>query len=408
MHFPPPRSRGVKPPYRGEEGLVDLFLAPAPGVARRHPHHYIAHGLFAQREYSLVEARIVAGPGDEGPEIAEHRQPCRAGTVATFPDADGEHGQDRPLAPSRPTVFRGNWPLHRRRQVDRKLSPRRTAPRECRSVAQPGSAPRSGRGGRRFKSCHSDQQINSLVTLAAPATWPADRFSKHPPHSSENPDRCAGRSARTRRRSVRSRRRARPAGRPAQAVICSRAAAREQADPARPPRYRRSVRRAAAHVPEAHAGAAVPGPAFDDDAARGHPHHARMAQPVVARHVLRFRRIAAVPFPMAPALSIAAPPSVVPIARGHAPGPIRSSRSWALAGTVGATTTTAVSMVAARQAQEKSLRISLSSCPPPSLWCAQGLASDPCQIRDESRVTARSKAPRICRNCDRRSSKIAD
>jgi hypothetical protein len=27
----------------------------------------------------------------------------------------------------------------------------------CRSVAQSGSAPRSGRGGRRFKSCHSDQ-----------------------------------------------------------------------------------------------------------------------------------------------------------------------------------------------------------------------------------------------------------
>jgi hypothetical protein len=29
--------------------------------------------------------------------------------------------------------------------------------RASRSVAQPGSAPRSGRGGRRFKSCHSDQ-----------------------------------------------------------------------------------------------------------------------------------------------------------------------------------------------------------------------------------------------------------
>jgi len=27
-----------------------------------------------------------------------------------------------------------------------------------RSVAQSGSAPRSGRGGRRFKSCHSDQK----------------------------------------------------------------------------------------------------------------------------------------------------------------------------------------------------------------------------------------------------------
>ena len=31
-----------------------------------------------------------------------------------------------------------------------------------RSVAQPGSAPRSGRGGRKFKSCHSDQFFNGL------------------------------------------------------------------------------------------------------------------------------------------------------------------------------------------------------------------------------------------------------
>src|SRR6266849_1593739 len=31
-----------------------------------------------------------------------------------------------------------------------------------RSVAQPGSAPRSGRGGRRFKSCHSDQYSRGL------------------------------------------------------------------------------------------------------------------------------------------------------------------------------------------------------------------------------------------------------
>ncbi len=29
----------------------------------------------------------------------------------------------------------------------------------CRSVAQPGRAPRSGRGGRRFKSCHSDHYL---------------------------------------------------------------------------------------------------------------------------------------------------------------------------------------------------------------------------------------------------------
>ena len=33
----------------------------------------------------------------------------------------------------------------------------RAEPRRCRSVAQSGSAPRSGRGGRRFESYHSDQ-----------------------------------------------------------------------------------------------------------------------------------------------------------------------------------------------------------------------------------------------------------
>jgi hypothetical protein len=35
----------------------------------------------------------------------------------------------------------------------------KTAHQRCRSVAQPGRAPRSGRGGRRFKSCHSDQYL---------------------------------------------------------------------------------------------------------------------------------------------------------------------------------------------------------------------------------------------------------
>ncbi len=37
-----------------------------------------------------------------------------------------------------------------------------------RSVAQPGSAPRSGRGGRRFKSCHSDQ-LFQLLSSPAPS-----------------------------------------------------------------------------------------------------------------------------------------------------------------------------------------------------------------------------------------------
>src|SRR6187551_1622785 len=39
-------------------------------------------------------------------------------------------------------------------------------PAISRSVAQSGSAPRSGRGGRRFKSCHSDQLSTSSVDLS--------------------------------------------------------------------------------------------------------------------------------------------------------------------------------------------------------------------------------------------------
>ena len=37
----------------------------------------------------------------------------------------------------------------------------------CRSVAQPGSAPRSGRGGRRFESSHSDHSIRISAQKAA-------------------------------------------------------------------------------------------------------------------------------------------------------------------------------------------------------------------------------------------------
>ena len=36
-----------------------------------------------------------------------------------------------------------------------------------RSVAQPGSAPRSGRGGRRFKSCHSDHYLRETPSRFA-------------------------------------------------------------------------------------------------------------------------------------------------------------------------------------------------------------------------------------------------
>src|ERR1700726_837225 len=47
---------------------------------------------------------------------------------------------------------------------------------QYRSVAQSGSAPRSGRGGRRFKSCHSDQNslyisIDSVSGPKPPSAW---------------------------------------------------------------------------------------------------------------------------------------------------------------------------------------------------------------------------------------------
>ena len=40
-----------------------------------------------------------------------------------------------------------------------------------RSVAQPGSALRSGRRGRRFKSCHSDQLHQSVVNRASSGAY---------------------------------------------------------------------------------------------------------------------------------------------------------------------------------------------------------------------------------------------
>ena len=67
-----------------------------------------------------------------------------------------------------------------------------------RSVAQLGSAPRSGRGGRRFKSCHSDQlmvrlMVRNITALVAP----------YGAFMNPNSDRCAegSRSLHTQHRS---------------------------------------------------------------------------------------------------------------------------------------------------------------------------------------------------------------
>ena len=71
-----------------------------------------------------------------------------------------------------------------RRETGRLLGCGRSSIRalpKSRSVAQPGRAPRSGRGGRRFKSCHSDQ-------LGRPQTGPPARCGSSPDKSVGYPD----------------------------------------------------------------------------------------------------------------------------------------------------------------------------------------------------------------------------
>src|SRR5262249_19979019 len=65
----------------------------------------------------------------------------------------------------------------------------RPARAKCRSVAQSGSAPRSGRGGRRFKSCHSDQysKIKRFATPSGPRSHPGQAVS---PLQSAETGRC--------------------------------------------------------------------------------------------------------------------------------------------------------------------------------------------------------------------------
>ncbi len=66
------------------------------------------------------------------------------------------------------------------RLLGRRPSSIRSLPKS-RSVAQPGRAPRSGRGGRRFKSCHSDQ-------LGRPQTGPPARCGRRHDKSVGYPD----------------------------------------------------------------------------------------------------------------------------------------------------------------------------------------------------------------------------
>ena len=67
--------------------------------------------------------------------------------------------------------------------------------RRCRSVAQSGSAPRSGRGGRRFKSCHSDHSNRPI----RPSAWIPPRPPRKTCRSARAVSRLPWRGVRARR-----------------------------------------------------------------------------------------------------------------------------------------------------------------------------------------------------------------
>src|SRR3974377_1872836 len=105
-----------------------------------------------------IEARAVsrrfpaAGPGPETVSGGKATSPPAARQQAAASIAAGSALSTRVAGSAVISVSS----LHLRRSRGYKAA-------DSRSVAQSGSAPRSGRGGRRFKSCHSDHKIKHLA-----------------------------------------------------------------------------------------------------------------------------------------------------------------------------------------------------------------------------------------------------
>ena len=132
---------------------------------RREVGHMRDQRIEGRPALGLVEARDRRAVGRVGAEPVDGLG--RKGDEA----AGGQHargafdrraaGLDRSSMAARSLVCLGNTCA---------CSPGRYAvirPATSRSVAQSGSAPRSGRGGRRFKSCHSDHYLAEIETTFA-------------------------------------------------------------------------------------------------------------------------------------------------------------------------------------------------------------------------------------------------
>src|SRR3974377_1102430 len=107
-----------------------------------------------------IEARAVsrrfpaAGPGPETVSVGNATSPPAVRQQAAASIAAGSALSTRVAGSAVISVSS----LHLQRSRGYKAA-------DSRRVEQSGSAPPSGRGGRRFKSCHSDQKLSNIFSL---------------------------------------------------------------------------------------------------------------------------------------------------------------------------------------------------------------------------------------------------
>ena len=160
-------AKQIKPSARGEYEITDLN------------NLYVKAGRLSVEQLGRGFAWLDAGTYDSLLEAAEFIRVLqrRQGQLIAAPEEIAFHAGWIGAEELKAQAARFNKTTYGARLLDNLRTRERAAPRELaapqlrgykrrlRSVAQPGSAPRSGRGGRRFKSCHSDQihrKINSL------------------------------------------------------------------------------------------------------------------------------------------------------------------------------------------------------------------------------------------------------
>jgi hypothetical protein len=194
-------NSGREPPYPGILSLrsqTDLRKAPLTRAFshRRHTLRFSPNAWLGREDSNLrmAESKSAALPLGDAPPAAGWTRPERADHSAGIfaPQAFGPvfrslaplSAAQRPPRASAPAEILLAHPLQApTRAAIRPALSRVWRSSPCRSVAQPGSAPRSGRGGRRFESSHSDHLIQHSAArthyLGAPLCVAADGSCTH-------------------------------------------------------------------------------------------------------------------------------------------------------------------------------------------------------------------------------------